>query len=88
MLLLHFVAFHPDVTAVVRPGQTDVREEFPRWNLLMREGKKCLQSDAVVAVDLAGRVLPDKRVHVFAKCFRTTCTLVNIPILDAEATVV
>lgn len=39
VLLLHFVAFHPDVTAAVRPGQTDVREEFPRRNLLMREKK-------------------------------------------------
>lgn len=52
VLLLHFVAFHSDVTAAVNPGRTDVREEFPRWNLHMREEKKkCVQSDALVAVD-------------------------------------
>lgn len=34
------VAYHPDVTATVRLGRTDVREEFPGWNLLMREEKK------------------------------------------------
>lgn len=39
--------------------------------------KKCLQSDAVVVVDLAERALRDKRVHVFAKCFRTTYTLLR-----------
>lgn len=39
--------------------------------------KKCLQSDALVAVDLAERALPDKRVHVFAKCFRTSYTPLN-----------
>lgn len=38
----------------------------------------------VVAVDSAERALPDERVHVFAKCFRTTYTLVNIPTLDPE----
>lgn len=85
MGLLQFVAFHPDVTAAVRPGWTDVREEFPGWNLLMREEKKTVcRVTVVVAVDSAERALPDKRVHVFAKCFRTTYTLVNIPTLDPE----
>lgn len=75
--LLQF-AFRPDVTSAVRPGRTDVREEFPGWNLLMSEGKKkCLQSDAVVALDSAEKALLDKRVHVFAKGFPTTYTLVN-----------
>lgn len=84
MELLPFVAFPPDVTAAVRPARTDVREEFPAWNLLMREGRKSLQSDAVAAGDSAGTALPDKRVHVFAKCFGTTHTLVDVPTLVPE----